>query len=124
MLGVSGIGPRIALAAIDTLGATGIRTAVAVDDIRTLTAIPGVGRKGAERMALELRGKLGGLPAAGEDDLAGTPLTVPGDTRAEARMALAALGYGAAEIEHALRDVDRGGSAEEMIRQALRGLAS
>lgn len=123
LLGVSGIGPRIALAAIDTLGASGLRAAVVTDDITALTAIPGVGKKGAERMALELRSKVGALPG-GDDPLVGTPVAVAGDARSEARMALSSLGYGAAEVEHALRGVGGDGSAEDLIRQALRGLAS
>lgn len=123
LLGVSGIGPRIALAAIDTLGASGLRAAVVTDDLTALTAIPGVGRKGAERMALELRSKVGALPG-GEDPLVGTPVAVAGDARSEARMALSSLGYGAAEVEHALRGVSGEGPAEDLIRQALRGLAS
>jgi Holliday junction DNA helicase RuvA len=135
LLGISGVGPRIALAAVDTLGADGIRRAVATGDVTALTAIPGVGRKGAERMVLELRGKLGALPG-GAATLDG-PATRPGgdgadalDPRSEARLALAALGYGAAEVEQALAGVDAGGgngsaplTPEALIRAALRRIA-
>ncbi|CAN5339955.1 Holliday junction branch migration protein RuvA [soil metagenome] len=126
LLTVSGIGPRIALAAVDTLGATGLRSAVVTDDVTALTAIPGVGRKGAQRMVLELRSKIGTLPGAdGGPGLGDPPAAgVPTDAKAQARLALASLGYGAAEVEYALRGVAAAGTPEEMIRTALRGLAS
>lgn len=128
MLGVSGVGPRIALAAIDTLGADGLRVAVIADDVAALTAIPGVGKKGAQRLVLELRGKVGSLPAGSVPSAPGLGGD-PDDPRADdprtgARMALGALGYGAAEVEHALRGLPVDVPAEELIRRALRGLAS
>lgn len=125
LLSVSGIGPRIALAAVDTLGAAGLRTAVVSDDVTALTAIPGVGRKGAQRMVLELRSKVGALPGS-DSDLRGSDTNLPvgdADARSQARMALASLGYGAAEVEHALRGLPADGTPEHLIRLALRGLA-
>lgn len=126
LLTVSGIGPRIALAAVDTLGADGLRRAVATDDVTALTAIPGVGRKGAQRMILELRTKIGALPSGnGELSLSdGGAALADADAKGQARMALASLGYGAAEVEHALRGLPAEGSPEDLIRLALRGLAS
>lgn len=122
LLAVSGIGPRIALAAVDTLGADGLRAAVVTDDVTALTAIPGVGRKGAQRMVLELRSKVGALPASALD--VRTAPTADADARGQARMALASLGYGAAEVEHALRGLPADGTPEDLIRLALRGLAT
>ncbi|HUG84199.1 MAG TPA: Holliday junction branch migration protein RuvA [Euzebya sp.] len=124
LLTVSGIGPRIAMAAVDTLGAAGLRLAVVADDVAALTAIPGVGRKGAQRMVLELRSKIGAMPGSEEALTLVGQATGPTDAKGEARMALASLGYGAAEVEHALRGLPTDGSAEQLIRQALRGLAS
>lgn len=124
MLGVSGIGPKIALAAVDTLGADGLRAAVIADDVTGLTAIPGVGKKGAQRMILELRGKIGTLPGLADPAPALSGGTNGQDPRSQARMALAALGYAPAEIEHALRGLSGDGTSEELIRSALRGLAS
>ncbi|MGI9018280.1 MAG: Holliday junction branch migration protein RuvA [Euzebya sp.] len=122
MLGVAGIGPKIALAAIDTLGSSGLRSAVVTDDVTALTAIPGVGRKGAQRLVLELRGKLGSLPGTDDAMIVASVDADGTDPRGGARMALAALGYGAGEIEQALRGMPTDVSAEELIRLALRGL--
>ena len=126
LLGVSGIGPKIALAAVDTLGAEGLRAAVVTEDITALTAIPGVGKKGAQRMALELQSTLGKLPApSGAPTPPGASATTgEADPRAEARQALAALGYAADEVEHALRGVAVDAPATDQIRAALRGLAA
>ena len=54
MLGVSGVGPKLALAAIGTLGTDGLRRAVVTEDVAALTVVPGIGKKGAQRMILEL----------------------------------------------------------------------
>ncbi|MEE8602916.1 Holliday junction branch migration protein RuvA [Euzebya tangerina] len=123
MLGVSGVGPKIALSGIDTLGASGLRTAVVADDVTALTAIPGVGKKGAQRLVLELRSKVGALPESSTADLPGGAPEAE-DPRTEARQALGALGYGAGEVEHALRGLPTDVEAEELIRLALRGLAT
>lgn len=124
MLGVNGIGPKIALAAVDTLGAAGIRHAVVADDVTAMTAVPGVGRKGAQRIILELRGKIGSLPGAAEVT-PGVAASANGqDPRAQARMALASLGYGPGEIDGALSGLSGDATSEELIRTALRGLAS
>lgn len=119
LLGVSGIGPRIALAAVATLGADGVRRAVATEDIRALTAVPGIGRKGAQRLVLELRAELG----AASDAVPGG--SAPVGARAEARDALAALGYTPAEVAAALGAVvDEDAGTEELVRGALRALAT
>ena len=60
---VSGVGPKSALAMVSTLGATGVRQAVLTEDIRALTTAPGVGRKTAERIVIDLRDRVGALPA-------------------------------------------------------------
>lgn len=122
LLGVSGVGPKLALAAVDTLGADGIRAAVIAEDVTALTAIPGVGKKGAQRLVLELRSRIGGLPVGDATSLPGAAATVD-DPRGEARQALGALGYGAAEVESALKGLPADKPAEELIRLALRGLA-
>ena len=122
LLGVSGVGPKLALAAVDTLGADGIRAAVIAEDVTALTAIPGVGKKGAQRLVLELRSRIGGLPVSDATSLPGAAATVD-DPRGEARQALGALGSGAAEVESALQGLPADTPAEELIRLALRGLA-
>lgn len=121
LLGVTGVGPKLALAAVGTLGIEGLRQALVSEDIAALTVIPGVGRKGAQRMVLELRERLGGLAT---DELpAGDGHAPSTDPRHEVREALAALGYGAAEIRRALQQVDPAETPEELLRAALRSLA-
>lgn len=119
LLTVTGVGPKLALAALGALGPDGLRAAVIGEDVTALTVIPGVGRKGAQRMILELQSKLGGL----EGDLPPLAPSAAGDARGEVRQALAALGYGAAEIHHAVTALPAEGPTEDLIRTALRGLA-
>jgi len=121
LLGVTGVGPKVALAGISALGAEGLRRAVLTEDVAALTAIPGVGRKGAQRMVLELRERLG----AGADDDLPAATGAPGDARGEAAQALAALGYAPGEAQRAL-DAAAGApdaGAEELVRGALRAIA-
>ena len=118
LLTVTGFGPKLALAAIGTLGGDGLRRAVLSEDVHALTAVPGVGKKSAQRVILDLREKLGA--AAGGD--------IPGGGeargRAEVREALAALGYAPVEVQRALATVtdDEDAPVEELLRQALRAL--
>jgi holliday junction DNA helicase RuvA len=123
LLGVTGVGPRLALAAVDALGADGVRRAVLADDVTALTAIPGVGRKGAQRMVLELRGRLGAPAGDGGVPGAVTAVAAADDPRGEARQALGALGYTPAEVERALGGLEAP-TAEALIRAALRRLAA
>lgn len=121
LLGVTGVGPKLALAAIGTLGAAGLRTAVVGEDVATLTAVPGIGKKGAQRMILELKEKLGALEAG-----ATTASPISAGPRAEVREALASLGYAAAEVTAALEATDAaevdGDDPEALLRAALRQL--
>jgi holliday junction DNA helicase RuvA len=120
LLGVTGVGPKLALAAIGSLGAGGLRAAVVGEDVAMLTTVPGIGKKGAQRMILELREKLGAL-----DDGA-MPSPASGGPRAEVREALASLGYAPAEVKAALEaaDADDGqiDDPEALLRAALRQL--
>jgi holliday junction DNA helicase RuvA len=122
LLSVSGVGPKVALAALGTLGPDRLRRAVLDEDVAAITTIPGVGKKGAQRMILELRGRLGsvadGVPGGGG---AGAPTTPVG----EVREALGALGYGAAEVQAAVDALpdDPAATAETLLREALRSLA-
>ena len=124
LLGVTGVGPKLALAAVGTLGADGLRRAVVAEDVAALTVIPGVGKKGAQRMILELRERLGGLDDGaipGGVAAAGTDV----DARGEVRAALGALGYGPGEIHKAMRSLaDADGGPEELLRSALRSLGA
>ena len=129
LLSSSGVGPRIALAALGTHRPDTLRAAIAGSDVATLTAVPGIGKKVAERLVLELKDKVGlpagGLEPATASDAAGGGRTA--DVRAEVREALLGLGYSAGEAQEALAAVDAesaGDDAAELLRLALRSLAS
>jgi len=120
LLTVNGVGPRIAVAFLSTLGAERGARAIQKKDLATLSSVSGVGRKLAERLALELSDKLGEL-AGGQP----APLDAP------ARAALAALerlGYGGTEAERALRQALAGdggdADAEALVRRALHVLTT
>ena len=123
LLTATGVGPKLALAVLAVHAPDALRRAVSADDADALTLVPGIGRKGAARLLLELKGRLG----EGEPDL---PADGDGDGRpayAEVREALGSLGYGPAEIKAALAGLpaDAGAHAtEELLRMALRNLGS
>jgi Holliday junction DNA helicase RuvA len=117
LLKVSGIGPRIALAVLSGISIEGFAQVVQAQDVAALTRIPGVGRKTAERVLVEMRDRV--------DDLAPTG-AVPGGSgpEAEATHALLALGYKPAEAARLIKAVMTGTqSTEELIRRALQGAA-
>lgn len=116
MLGINGVGPRLALAVLSAMSVESLARAVRERNVAALTAVSGVGKKTAERIALELTGKL--------DDVAISPsgagARAPGVE--EALRALAALGVPPAEADRAVRAVvaeDGGLAAPEIIRRAL-----
>jgi len=122
LLKVNGVGPRVALAVLSGLSDEEFSRCVAQEDIARLTKVPGIGRKTAERLVIELRDKLPKdvpLPAS----TAAGP-AAPGDPVSEAVSALVALGYKPNEASRAVRSAStKGLSAEEIIRQALKGMA-
>ena len=124
LLSVTGVGPKLALAALGTLGSTGLRRAVVTEDVEALMVVPGLGKKSAQRMILELREKLGALAADGVPGAVPT-VGMPGDPRAEVRAALAGLGYVPAEVAAAMERLASAPaeSPEELLRDALRVLA-
>ena len=118
LIAAHGVGPALALSVLSALSPAGLRQALATGDAGALTAVPGIGRKTAARLLIDLKPRF---------DLADLDLPVgDGDgaaIRAEVRAALAGLGYGPDEVGAALADVDPGGAAEEQVRAALRSLA-
>ncbi len=122
LLSVTGVGPKLALAALSTLGADGLRRAVVTEDVKALTVIPGVGRKGAQRMILELRERLGSHGQGVPGDAC--PAGQPGGARGEVLEALLALGYAAAEVQQTVTSLpdDPGVRVEDLLRSALRTL--
>jgi len=123
LLKVNGVGPRVALAVLSGLSDQEFLRCVATEDIARLTRVPGIGRKTAERLVVELRDKLGSEPRDGERSGAAAPET-PADPVSEAISALIALGYKPQEASRAVHGIASEGLAcEEIIRQALRGMA-
>lgn len=124
LLGTHGVGPSLALAVLGVLGAEGLARAVAEEDLAALSAVPGVGRKTAARLVLELQQKLGppaALDGAVPADRAGGD---PGPARGEVRAALAELGYGPDEVRLAMAELgEEEAPVEELLRRALRQLA-
>jgi holliday junction DNA helicase RuvA len=123
MIGVSGVGPKLALAALSAFTPAMLRDHILEGDASVLTRIPGVGRKTAERLIVELRDRLADLEAGGASPTADPH--DPAGVRADARAALEALGLGRADAEKrirvALRDHDGPLTAEALIRRALQG---
>jgi Holliday junction DNA helicase RuvA len=120
LLKVNGVGPRVALAVLSGLTEDEFVHAIREQALDRLTRVPGIGRKTAERLIIEMRDKLEpGLPSA-----ALPADTVPGDPVNEAVTALVALGYKPNEASRMVRGVAKQGLAtEEIIRLALKGAA-
>lgn len=123
LLGVTGFGPKLALAAVGTLGAEGLRRAVLEEDVDALTVVPGVGRKSAQRVILELGERLGvaDAPTVGLAESGAAA-----DPRSEVREALAGLGYAAAEVQRTMAALPAEGAEdpEALLREALRLLGA
>lgn len=123
LLGVSGVGPKAALAILSTNTPANLAMAVVMGDEKALTAAPGIGKKIAQRIILELKDKLAKEQASfGQDTGGSVPLTVlPNDKAKEAGAALAVLGYSGSEVAAALKGIDIDTlPLEEIIRQALK----
>ncbi|HUY76498.1 MAG TPA: Holliday junction branch migration protein RuvA [Ktedonobacterales bacterium] len=122
MLAVGGVGPRVGLALLSSMSAVALRDAVVREDVARLTLAPGVGKKLAARIVLELKPRFekGWTP-----DLVGAGALATGDQRAQVMEALTALGYPPASATAAVRALpdDATGSLEDLIFRALRSLA-
>jgi holliday junction DNA helicase RuvA len=127
---VSGIGPRIALALLATLAPDDLRRAVAAGDEAALVRVPGIGRKGAQRLILELRDRLGPLPST---PAAGRVTALGGGWQAAVVAGLTSLGWSAREAEGAVAGIDPGlaeaadaagadANVGALLKAALRGL--
>ena len=112
LLGVSGIGPKVALAIVSGSPPADLRRAIARDDLARFEAIPGIGRKTAQRVVMELKDKLGEPAGAG-----------PPSGELLAREALMELGWSLVDAERALADVDESLTVEEQVRSALKKAA-
>jgi len=125
LISAHGVGPALGLAILSVHGPDALRRAVAEDDVAALCLVPGVGKKTAARLVMELKSKL---------DLPEGEIAVPsgdsgqasasGDSRADVRTALEGLGYGADEIHAVLTDLPNEGDVGGLLKDALRRLAS
>lgn len=114
LLSVNGVGPKVALAIVSGSTPADLRRAIALEDTKRFEAIPGIGKKTAQRVVLELREKLGTPEVVS---------TTGGHADLSARDALIELGYSLADAEAALRGVDPDLPVQEQVRQALRRAA-
>lgn len=124
LIGVSGVGPKAALSILSSTTPEGLAMSIITGDEKTLTVAQGIGKKIAQRIILELKDKLakGQIASPGGESYGGTGITViPENKSTEAAAALAVLGYSAAEVSHALKDIDiEGLKLEDIIKQALK----
>jgi Holliday junction DNA helicase RuvA len=119
LLGVSGIGPKVALAILSFLPPEQLRAAIAREDVTTLARVPGIGPKTAKKLVFDLRDKVSAvLPTGG-------PVPILTDADSDLIAALMALGYSLAEAQEAIRTLSREPlSLEERLRLALAYFAS
>ena len=115
LLTVNGVGPKVALAIVSGSPAEELRRAIAREDAARFQAIPGIGKKTAERIVLELKEKIG--------DVAVTSVAAVDSPHLVARDALVELGYSVVDAERALAQTDEDAPPEERVRQALRRAA-
>ncbi len=123
LLSVSGVGPKAALGFLDTLNPTEIILAVISEDIKTLSRAPGIGKKTAQRVILDLKDKFKNMDfieSVNRESVGGS-VSVSSDAKYEAIEALAALGYSRSEALRAVNAVDAAGlTTEEILKGALK----
>ena len=130
LIKVSGVGPKLALTILSGMDSTSFARCVQRDDISSLVALPGVGKKTAERLLVEMRDKLQGwlVQAAEADGLPGGAVNLApiADIVADAESALIALGYKPQEASRVVAAVndDSVADSEELIRRALKSMVS
>lgn len=123
LIGVSGVGPKAALAILSSNTPEGLAMAIVSGNEKALTSAPGIGKKIAQRIILELKDKLakGQLGNIGGESYSGGITVIPENITSEASAALAVLGYSQQEITVALKGIDLESlSLEDVIRQALK----
>ncbi|HMS31439.1 MAG TPA: Holliday junction branch migration protein RuvA [Candidatus Saccharibacteria bacterium] len=118
LLGVKNVGPKVALAVLDTGTTEAVRLAIAAGDVKFLQSAKGVGKRAAEQIVVELRDKVGTPVGEGAENLVHRSGVNQND---EALQALVSLGYTEGDAQHALQGIDAELSVEERIKQALLG---
>jgi Holliday junction DNA helicase RuvA len=119
LIGATGVGPKLALAILSVHSPNALRRCLADDDVDGLVLVPGVGKRTAQRLLIELKARLD-VP---DLDLTGAPATSAANARAEVRDALVHLGYSADEVREVLSGLPDDGTVEELLRGALRALS-
>jgi len=123
LLSVSGVGPKAALSILSSVTPSQMTLAIVTGDEKTLTMAPGVGKKMAQRIILELKDKMGAQVSSADTGTAAFIPHIAGNKMSEATAALASLGYSSGEISHALKNIDiEHLSLEEIVRSALRAM--
>jgi Holliday junction DNA helicase RuvA len=124
LIGTHGVGPSLGLAILSVHSPLGLRHVLATDDVAALCLVPGVGKKTAARLLVELKSRLE-VPDA---DPAATAVAAAGgasaSARGDVRDALSGLGYGADEIARVLADLPEDGDSSDLLRNALQRLAA
>ena len=121
LITVNGVGPKVALAALSTLSPDQLAAAVSSDDAATISSVPGIGAKTAQRIILDLKDKIGAFGGRS----GGVRGSVASTATSEANDALLGMGFSAAEAAAALKGYDgTTGDAQSLLRYALRRLGS
>ena len=125
LISVSGIGPKVACSVLSFMSAADLAVALITDDVRTLSKVPGIGKKTAQRLILELKEKVDTSEAFNAGDATVDLKPFENSANQEALHALIALGISQAEASRALSKVTKdGATAEELIKAALRSMDS
>jgi Holliday junction DNA helicase RuvA len=119
LIGATGVGPKLALAILSVHSPVHLRRCLATDDLDALVLVPGVGKRTAQRLLIELKARL----EVPDVDLGAVPGATTSSPRTEVRDALTGLGYSPDEVREALGQLADDGSVEELLRDALRMLA-
>jgi Holliday junction DNA helicase RuvA len=117
LLGATGVGPKLALGILGVHAPGDLQRIVVAGELDALTLVPGVGKRTAQRLLIELQARF-------DTVVLDEPVGVAGNARAEARDALASLGYGPDEVRHVLARVDDASTVEDLLRDALKLLAA
>ena len=126
LIGVNGVGPKMALALLSTLSVQDLRMAIVMEDEKAIARAPGVGKKIAQRIALELKDKLGQFAVSSGASASPAASAVPAaaDNFAQAIAGLTALGYTPGEARDALSKIEnKDAPVDELLRLALRSMA-
>ncbi len=119
LITASGVGPKLALAILSVHSPSSLRRCLAEDDIDSLVVVPGVGKRTAQRLLVDLKARL----AVPDLDLTVVPGSSATSARSEVRDALVGLGYGNDEVRDVFAQLAEDGTVEELLRDALRLLA-